>query len=62
MAGILNPPKIWLTNGNTAIAMEGQLFQWSETGKSIELWQEKPLRLIKRFNQSKILLADQTNR
>ena len=62
MAGILNPPKIWLTNGNIAIAMKGQFFQWAESGKSIELWQEEPLILIKRFNQSKILFADQTNR
>ena len=47
-----------LVNGNRIVVSKGQTLKWSETGKRLELWQEKPLTLLKYWNRSRVLIVD----
>jgi len=46
---------IVLTDFTRITPAKSQFLQWSESGKSVELWEAEPLRLIKRWPQSQIL-------
>ena len=47
-----------LHNGDRILVMKGQTLCWSESGKRLELWQDEPLLLLKRWSKSKVFIAD----
>jgi len=47
--------RITLLNGDTVAKTDNQFFKWSETGKRMELWQDKPLLLVKYWLRKSVI-------
>lgn len=47
--------RIVLMGGDTVAKTDDQFFQWSETGKRMELWQDEPLRRIKYWSCKSVI-------